>query len=430
MNRTNERGARLRSAVFGIIAVLLVSMIISYPDQAFRASLSGLTVWWELVFPALLPFLILSEILLGLGFVHAVGIFLEPLMRLFFRLPGVGGWAVAVSFAAGFPSGAKAAADLRRDGAINARDGDRLLALSHLCNPIFITSVVAVGFLNRPELGLPLVAIHLGSALITGLLIGYVFFRGKPDDAEPDTPPLPPRYSAPPPKRPIAARALSAMASANRKDGRAFGRLLGDAVTASVQSLLAIGGFMIVFSVLIELLSLAGITDLLQWAVQSLLQPLGMPRQLAGGMVTSLFELHLGTYQLSRSGELTVWGAATVSAAIAWGGLSIHAQVKSMTSGTDLRYRPFLLARLLHAFVSVVLVFVCWEPLQRWFGHALPASAAASPAWIPSAASDRWLAWPQWLASMQWLGAAFLGAVTLSAAISALRRFVVPARRQ
>jgi sporulation integral membrane protein YlbJ len=420
MNQKSATVSRIHTGLFGVTAVSLVAMIIAFPDQAFAASLSGLTVWWEYVFPALLPFFILSELLLGFGVVHALGLLLEPLMRLLFRLPGAGGWAVAMSVTAGFPSGAKAAADLRRDGTISRDEGDRLLALSHLCSPIFVTSVIAVGFLKTPELGLPLVVVHLISALITGLLVGRLLFRPSMEEQAEAQALDQQRHGSAKPRGFVKLAAV--MADAHRKDGRPLGRLLGDAVGTAVQSLLVIGGFMIVFSVLVRLLSIIGLTDGMRWLLQAALLPWGMPAHLAEGAVTALFEVHLGAYAISQSGDVTVWGAAMLSAVIAWGGLSIHAQVKSLISGTDLRYAPFLFARLLHAFVSILVTFALWNTMQRWFSGSAPAFAGSGQGGALPAGEQAWSFWPQWLASAQLLGIFLLTALTLSALLYGFRR--------
>jgi len=414
MNRSREAVSRLQTGAFGLLAVALVAMIVAFPDQAFAASLSGLTVWWDYVFPALLPFFILTELLLGFGVVHAFGVALEPLMRLLFRLPGAGGWAVAMSVTAGFPTGAKAAADLRKSGAVTRAEGDALLALSHLCSPIFLTSVVAVGFLGAPELGLPLVAVHLFSALLTGVLVGRVLYRAGPSVAAGS-----PRASS---RRRGFRRAVAAMADAHRADGRPLGRLLGDAVGSAVQSLLVIGGFMIVFSVLVRLLSIAGVTDGLRMLLQAPFAPWGLPAPLADGAVTALFEVHLGAYAIGRAGDLSAWGAAVLCGVIAWGGLSVHAQVKSLISGTDLRFTPFLVARLVHAALSALVAFALWDRLRLWFGGATPAFA---PRAADEVAAGAWTAWPVWLASLQLLGAVLLGALALSAAVALGRRIAV-----
>src|SRR5699024_4557378 len=99
--------SHIRSLIMGAIALFLVVSLIMYPEQAFNSSLKGLKIWWDVVFPALLPFFIASEILMGFGVVHFLGILLEPLMRPLFRLPGVGAFVVAMGLASGYPIGAK-----------------------------------------------------------------------------------------------------------------------------------------------------------------------------------------------------------------------------------------------------------------------------------------------------------------------------------
>src|ERR1700730_1596953 len=88
--------SRVTSLLLACIAALLVVCIIIYPNSVFQSSLNGMSLWWEYVFPALLPFLILTEIMMGSGALHAIGTLLDPLMRFFFRTSGNGGWALAM----------------------------------------------------------------------------------------------------------------------------------------------------------------------------------------------------------------------------------------------------------------------------------------------------------------------------------------------
>lgn len=411
MIRNHATAERMVSGLFGLAAIGLVGMIIAYPDQAFRASLNGLTIWWQFVFPALLPFFILSELMLGLGIVHAIGVLLEPAMRVLFRLPGAGGWAVAMGMTVGFPAGAKAAADLRKRGVISRREGNRLLALSHLCSPVFLTSVVAVGFWGHPEFGLPLIVIHFVSALLTGVIVGRIVLPSGGDEEDA-------AHSRSQHETRRTIRFISAMADAHRRDGRPLGRMLGESVASSFQSLLVIGGFMIVFSVLVKLLGVIGVTGGLQLMLQLFLIPWGMPPQLAEGAVTALFEVHLGAYTLSRSGEASAWAAALLCAMIGWGGLSVHAQVKSLIGGTDLSYRPFLIARILHSVLSVFVAFALWHPLQRLLFSAAPtfqpiSSASGNETTAQTVLPD----WPQWGGVLELLVLMLLGGVFLSACL-------------
>lgn len=61
-------------------STLAISMIL-FPQQTFQAAFRGLDAWWSIVFPALLPFFVMSELLIGLGVVNFIGVLLEPVMR-------------------------------------------------------------------------------------------------------------------------------------------------------------------------------------------------------------------------------------------------------------------------------------------------------------------------------------------------------------
>src|SRR5690606_36536540 len=100
MTTSSLRSSRIMTVILGATACLVVSFIVLYPDQILASSLEGLTVWWKIVFPALLPFFIIIEIMAALGMMHFFGSMLDPVMRLVFRLPGLAGWCLAVGWTA------------------------------------------------------------------------------------------------------------------------------------------------------------------------------------------------------------------------------------------------------------------------------------------------------------------------------------------
>src|SRR5690606_18600866 len=74
----NLTKSRLSVYLPAAIAVTLTVSMIFFPEEAYSAAVKGVDVWWNIVFPALLPFFIGSEILMGLGVVHFLGVLLEP----------------------------------------------------------------------------------------------------------------------------------------------------------------------------------------------------------------------------------------------------------------------------------------------------------------------------------------------------------------
>jgi nucleoside recognition membrane protein YjiH len=53
------------------------------------------------VFPSLLPFFILSDVLLSTGMVRYLGVWFKLLMRPIFNVPGVGSFVFSMELAAG-----------------------------------------------------------------------------------------------------------------------------------------------------------------------------------------------------------------------------------------------------------------------------------------------------------------------------------------
>lgn len=365
---TKKVGAPLLA--FGLMGCMLLMLV--HPGASLDAALRGLSVWWDVLFPSLFPFFIISEMMLGFGVVHLLGALLDPLMRPLFRIPGSGGFVAAMGYVSGYPVGAKLTAKLREQNLINRVEGERLVAFTTSSDPIFLLGAVSVGFFHDASLGLILALSHYGSGLVVGLLMS---FHGRSAHSTPHVV--------------IQAEgagrfrvALSAMAEARRRDGRSLGELLKDAVQSSLQLIIVVGGLVVFFNVLMELLGRAGIMSSLFSVTGSLLSWIGFPQELTQALVSGLFEVTLGARSAGGAGAAVPLQYKIAAAAfiLSWGGLSVHAQVASILNGTGLRYLPFMTARLVHAVLAAGLALLLWQPL------AGGRSSAAWSAWPPVAA--------------------------------------------
>ncbi|MDO9573402.1 MAG: sporulation integral membrane protein YlbJ, partial [Candidatus Contubernalis sp.] len=99
----NTRKSYLSVYTTAAMAIFITISLVMFPEHAFEAAVNGLNIWWNVVFPALLPFFVCAEILMGLGVVHFMGVLLEPLMRPVFNVPGEGSFVMAMGLASGFP---------------------------------------------------------------------------------------------------------------------------------------------------------------------------------------------------------------------------------------------------------------------------------------------------------------------------------------
>lgn len=348
------------------IAALLVVFMVLYPETAFTASLSGLLIWWEVVFPALLPFFIGAQILLGLGVVKFMGVLMEPLMRPLFNVPGAGSFVTAMGLASGYPIGSVLTARLSRDGLLTPAEGERLFSLSNTADPLFMAGAVAVGMFGLAEVGGVLMVSHYASCLLVGL--GLRFYR-------PGAPRSPDLGAG---KGSVLLRALKAMLRAREEDGRPLGQILADSIRTSVNTLLLIGGFIILFSVIIQVMNQVGAVGLLHRLLTPLLAFTGLSPALGDAIMNGLFEITLGTQGAAQASAPLLDRVVAAAVIVAWSGLSVHAQVAAMISGTGMSMKPYVISRACHAVGAGIIAALLWKTPVREI--SVPVAAMMGPA--------------------------------------------------
>ncbi|MBQ4901905.1 sporulation integral membrane protein YlbJ [Paenibacillus sp. Marseille-P2973] len=347
-----------------IAATLFMAVLmLAFPRASWEAGIRGLAIWWDVLFPSLFPFFVISEVMLGFGIVHFLGKLLDPLMKPLFRIPGSGGFVAAMGFASGYPVSAKLATKLREQRLVSREEGERLVAFTTSSDPIFLIGAVSVGFFGNPKLAGILAISHYGSALLLGVLMRFYGTQGGGGNQE--------QPSSKSPRPSFSLRiALKAMHEARLQDGRSLGELLRQAVGSSLQLMTVVGGLVVFFSVVLEVLTASHVMNALYSGVRLLLPAVALPSDLAEPLVGGMFEVTLGAKAAAApAGVPLMFKAAAAAFILSWGGLSVHAQVASILNGADLRYLPFLIARLIHAVLSAVLLLLIWNPLM---GH-LPA---------------------------------------------------------
>lgn len=333
----------LRRGSLLILALIFTSITISlaiYPEEGLRAAKEGLEIFWEIVLPSLLPFFVLSEILLGLGVVNFFGVLLEPLMRPLFNVPGAGAFALSMGLAAGYPMDAVITGKFRRNGLCTRIEGERLLAFTNTADPLFMFGSVAVGMFGDPNLGVTIAVAHYLSAFSVGFIFrfyGNEKIRGKEEEKQ---------------KTGILRRAVQELYRAKKEDGRPLGQLLGDAVKESISTLFMIGGFIMVFSVIVEIMDEVRVIDILMPLVGHFLKIFGLNPELGAAVMKGVFEIDLGTMAAAQAVAPLGQRLIVAGGVIAWSGLSVHGQVISVIHDTDIRILPYIVARLLHAILA------------------------------------------------------------------------------
>ncbi|GHI01271.1 sporulation integral membrane protein YlbJ [Neobacillus kokaensis] len=341
--------SKLKTIILSLSVTILAASLIFFPQEALEASRRGLNMWWKIVFPSLLPFFIVSELLIGFGVVRFIGVMLEPLMRPLFRVPGTGGFVWAMGLASGFPAGAKFTARLREEGQLTRIEAERLVSFTNSSNPLFIFGAVAVGFFHNAKLGIILALAHYLGNLFVGIVMR---FYGKESS----------RGIKEKQKKVTIRGALSELHQTRLKDNRPIGKLLGDAVNSSIQTLLMVGGFIIIFSVINKILYLLQITAALGKVVEVLFSSLAFPEMLSIPFISGIFEITLGSQLTSSVQDATLLQQAMITSFIlGFSGLSVQAQVASILAQTDIRFHPFFFARILQGIFASIFTLLFWK---------------------------------------------------------------------
>ncbi|WP_449288686.1 sporulation integral membrane protein YlbJ [Marinicrinis sediminis] len=404
----------------------MLALFILYPQPLLQASMQGLDIWWEVLFPALFPFLVISELMLGFGIVHFFGTLLDPLMRPLFRVPGLGGFVLAMGFASGYPVGSRLTAQLREQQLISRTEGERLISFTTTSDPIFLIGAVSVGFFHQAEIAVVLALAHYSAALLVGLL--YRFYGTnenkvrRANSCRNDHAQIQPPRPIPddtPPSGSLLREAFMAMHRSRIIQNKPVGTLLRESIQSAVQLVMVIGGLVVFFSVLIACLEIVQILDRLYDILAVLFAFIALPVSFSVPIVSGLFEVTLGAKHAGNLAgtESLKLASATAALLLSWGGLSVHAQVASLINRTDMRMRPFIAARLIHGLLAFVLVLLLW-PFTPHLEHVL------LPVWSPDAQSAFAVSFTSSLQVIRLFLFLLLGLLLLSWLMHHIRRIV------
>ncbi|MGV3487831.1 MAG: sporulation integral membrane protein YlbJ [Tuberibacillus sp.] len=357
--------SKLKTLLLAVFALFIASSLIAFPNTSVDAALDGLKMWWNIVFPSLLPFFIISELLIGFGIVTFIGVLLEPVMRPIFKVPGVGAFVFAMGICSGFPAGAKITARLYEEDKLTKVEAERLASFTNFSNPLFMFGVIAVGFFHKASLGIVFALAHYIGNIGVGLLMRFYKQNVQEEKKQVNLSPY------------ILVNAFRSMHRERIKNKRPIGKMLGDAVQNSVSTLLMVGGFIILFSVFNRLLQEMGGTEVIALLFKHLLVLLSMSADLGSAIVPGLFEITVGAKSVSEMQVPLIEAVIVVSFILGFGGFSIQAQVASILAEAKLNAKPFFIGRIFHGLFSAIAAGL----LYHWF--SIKESAEKTNAAIP-----------------------------------------------
>lgn len=299
--------------------MILTICILSHSSLSLTYATRGLELWLYKMVPSLLPFMILSGIMVRLKLTEKMAGVLYPVIGPLYRVRKNVVYCMALGFLCGFPMGARVTGDLYEREMLTRREAEYLLAFCNNIGPVYFCSFVL------PLLGRKLVVPYLfgmyGIPLLYGLALRYTVYQ--------DLSPGKESLAASP------AGELRSCSAESRRLGQPKGLLgaVNESVQASLQSMLLLGGYMILFN----LLNLP--FHILLGREPALISPI---LEITGGL--SMLGGGLPLYSLL---------------ALSFGGLSCIAQTYSCISATDLRLDSYIRHKIMLTLLGGVF-YLCW----------------------------------------------------------------------
>lgn len=303
--------------LFIVIFVVKLKMSINYV-------LEGGKLWITAIIPTLFPFSILCNLLIIYDGIDLYSKFIGPLLCLPLKLSKKCSFPLAASFLCGYPLGAVYSADIYKSGHIAKPEYNRLVNIASNCSPLFIIGPVGTIMLGNIQYGYLLLIANYLSVIFIGLF----------------------------------TKKSSGKFTKNNIPKKAkihnFGQSLKIAIENAIKTTVTVGGFIVIFSVVIGLIKES--RDF-HTAISFIEHLLNVPDSSVYSAFLGIIEITNGCSLISQTSLPLNYKLSIVSFLCSFSGLSIIAQVSSILSSEDVSIIRYSFIKLCQGIISFIITF-------------------------------------------------------------------------
>lgn len=154
------------------LSILLLLFLIMHPVEGLAAAREGMSLWLNTLIPTLLPFIILTGVLIHTGGIEKLLAPLAPVFRFLLGVDVYGGYVFLLGMLCGYPMGAKLASDLYEADRISRTEAHYLTTFCNHASPAFV-----ITYLGQHCLKGSVPKSRLFISLLSADLICMLFFR-------------------------------------------------------------------------------------------------------------------------------------------------------------------------------------------------------------------------------------------------------------
>ena len=285
-----------------IIITFLLTLLILYTINStlvIKSILDYTNLFITKLFPTNFVFFMLSTILIDQGLIELINNKL--------KLNGSIFYVTIMSILSGIPSGSKYTKDLLEKDLISTKTANYLLAFTHFPNPMFVLNTVTI-LLNKT------LALKILICLILSNLIIALIFK--------------------PPKKEVII--------INDSPSKDFSESLSKAIIDSLKVILIIYGTSVFFYLITVIIN--------KYLTLNVLSHV---------LLNGIFDLTKGLFSISLLSNKLL-KSLLIIIFFSFGSLSIHIQIKSIITNTSLKYKYFILGRLLQILFATIIFLLSY----------------------------------------------------------------------
>ena len=318
-----------------IVFCLFCFGLVLFSKTNLRAAKNGLILWATAVVPSLFPFFVSTELLSYTSVIKYLGKWLNPIMRPLFNVPGEGAFAFLMGLISGYPVGAKIVSNFMEQGIVTKQEAERLLAFTNNSGPLFIIGTVGITLFGSATIGLLLFVTHMIACITVGIILRFF------DKSSTICNNYHYNYS----NKSVSISSL--------------GEVLGKSITNSISTILMIGGFVVIFSVVISILNQSGILSGISLMLSPILRSVGFPAELIKPVLVGIVELTNGVSLVANT-HIKAISVNIVSSSflLGFGGISVLLQVFSIISKAGLSIKTYAIGKLLQGIFAAIYTYI------------------------------------------------------------------------
>ncbi|MCU6761275.1 Uncharacterized protein conserved in bacteria [uncultured Roseburia sp.] len=304
----------MKRIIPSIVLTLLLIYLLLFPKQMAADTAFGLLLWYKNVVPTLLPFCIISYIIIQSNLYHTI------FRQILSLLPGKRVirpetlYPICLGFVCGFPIGSKLTADMYALGHLNAKEATKLCAISNQFGPAFVVNYIAASQLKDSRFA----PILLLSIYLPPLICGAVWMSRRDKSA--------------------SLRKIPASRS------QINFKIIDAGIMNGFETMLRVAGYIVVFSIL-------------SGAVESL--PVDIPAGKA--LISGILEITTGTQNIAASDMSQAWKLPLICAIVSFGGFCGLFQTNAIMKGAEFKRKQYITFKLICTAVSFIAAKILYQ---------------------------------------------------------------------